>query len=291
MFSTIPTSEKYLKPAEYKINGGVVVGFGASEPPSDSGFNRVTPLAGGRRSDEDRSLLLVEDNSLQYTEGTNNSYINNYGGDTYSYYNNLDNSIIVNPPGVPGQDGAPGMPGAPGVGLQGLTGPLGPAGEQGTPGTEGTAGIDGTNYDAGDGINIESDTINTYLDYGAGMTYNDEAITGKHMIAIDIDTDDFQFNATTGKLELKASGGTQVRRAKIQTSGVGTSTLSCKLLDATGTETGSAITVSPIEHLGTNALSGNVWPKLTAADNIPIFQDVNGTWYTTFIFDDTLGCT
>lgn len=91
-------------------------------------------------------------------------------------------------------------------------------------------------------------------------------------------------------IKQRSGGGTQVRRAKIQTSGVGTTSLSCKLLDSSGTETGDAITVYPVEHLGTNNLSGNVWPKLAATDNIPIFQDVNGTWYTTFIFDDTSAC-
>lgn len=80
------------------------------------------------------------------------------------------------------------------------------------------------------------------------------------------------------------------RRAKIQTGGVGTSTLSCKLLNPAGTEVGDAITVYPVEHLGTNALSGEVWPDLAAADIISIFKDLNGTWYTTFVFDDTTEC-
>jgi hypothetical protein len=215
MFSTIPTSEKYLKPDTYKINGGVVVGFGANEPPSEDGFSRVTPIAGGRSSDQDRSTITVDDNATQYTEGANNTYINNKGSDEYNYYNNIDNSIIVNPPGTPGADGAPGLPGAPGT--SGSQGPAGPA------------GADGTNV-------------------------------------------------------------TPTRRAKIQTSGVSTSTLSCKLLGSDGNEIGNAITVYAVEHLGTNALSGAVWPKLAATDNIPIFQDLNGIWYTTFIFDDTTTC-
>ena len=77
----------------------------------------------------------------------------------------------------------------------------------------------------------------------------------------------------------------KIRRAKIQS--VSATYFTCKLLGSSGTETGGNLFVYPVEHLGTNNLSGDVWPKLAATDNIPIFQDVNGTWYTTFIFDDT----
>lgn len=82
-----------------------------------------------------------------------------------------------------------------------------------------------------------------------------------------------------------------LRRAKIQGGGVGTTTLTCKLVDDQGNEVGSTITVYPVEHLGTNNLSGDVWPDFAAADVISIFKDLNGTYYTTFIFDDRTTCT
>jgi hypothetical protein len=88
--------------------------------------------------------------------------------------------------------------------------------------------------------------------------------------------------------------GTSVRRARIQTSGVGNSALTCRLLGSSGTQVGGDITVYPVEHLGTNNLSGDVWPKLTGNDTtgdiISIFQDKNDEWYTTFVFDDTDTC-
>jgi len=79
-------------------------------------------------------------------------------------------------------------------------------------------------------------------------------------------------------------GSTSVRRAKIIS--VGTSTLTCKLLDSVGSVTGDNITVNPVEHLGSNNLSGNVWPDLATNDIISIFKDKDNSWYTTFIFDD-----
>ncbi|KKK82329.1 hypothetical protein LCGC14_2804480 [marine sediment metagenome] len=81
-----------------------------------------------------------------------------------------------------------------------------------------------------------------------------------------------------------------LRRAKVQSGGVGTTTLTCKLLNDQDNEIGNTITVYPIEHLGTNNLSGDVWPDLAANDIISVFKDMNGTYYTTFIFDDTKVC-
>lgn len=81
------------------------------------------------------------------------------------------------------------------------------------------------------------------------------------------------------------------RRAKIQTSGIGASSISCKLLDAAGAETGDAITVYPINHLGTNDLTGEVHPKYVDTsgneDTICVFQDLNDEWYTLEVFEDT----
>ena len=54
----------------------------------------------------------------------------------------------------------------------------------------------------------------------------------------------------------------------------------------TCTAEGSTVTVIPLEHLGTNDLTGDVWPKLSVDDVICIFQ-VGGSYYTVFTFDDT----
>lgn len=82
-----------------------------------------------------------------------------------------------------------------------------------------------------------------------------------------------------------------IRRAKIQISGgVGNTYLTCKLLDSDGNETGDDIDVYPVEHLGSNNLNDDVWPDFSEADDISCFKDLNGTWYTTFIFDDTTAC-
>jgi len=75
-----------------------------------------------------------------------------------------------------------------------------------------------------------------------------------------------------------------VRRAKVKT--VNDDDLTCKLLDKDGEETGSNITVSPVDHLGARHLTSFVWPALEADDVISVFKDVDGEWYTTFVFDD-----
>lgn len=91
------------------------------------------------------------------------------------------------------------------------------------------------------------------------------------------------------------AGGTDVRSAKIQTSGIPSNTtgpITCKLLDDTGAETGDAIDVYPADHLGSNNLdSGNITPNLSVGDILPIYQDLDGEWYTTFVFEDTIDCT
>lgn len=85
-----------------------------------------------------------------------------------------------------------------------------------------------------------------------------------------------------------------VRRAKIQTGGVGPvghlKELYVKLLDKDGNETGSAFYALPVEHLGSNDFSGNVWPKYSDGKNIAIFKDLNGTWYIIPPFDDQKVC-
>ena len=46
------------------------------------------------------------------------------------------------------------------------------------------------------------------------------------------------------------------------------------------------VTVTPLMHLGSNALTGDVWPKLVATDTMPVFRSgVN--YYTTFPFGDS----
>jgi len=86
------------------------------------------------------------------------------------------------------------------------------------------------------------------------------------------------------------SGRGVVHRMKVQTGGVGAASISCKLTSTSGTELGSAVDVYPIEHLGTNNLSGDVWPKFAAGDYLSAFVAFDGKYYTTFPFDDTDSC-
>jgi len=59
-------------------------------------------------------------------------------------------------------------------------------------------------------------------------------------------------------------------------------------LTCTITGVGS-VTVTPIEHLGINALTGDVWPKLAATDVVSVFK-LGAVYYTTFVFDDVEVC-
>ncbi len=87
-----------------------------------------------------------------------------------------------------------------------------------------------------------------------------------------------------------------IRRAKIQTAGVGPSgaelMLLVKLLDSDGLETGSAFMVDcePF-HLGTNHLHDDVWPDFVDGDIVSCYKDINETWYPIDRFDDTTVCT
>lgn len=84
------------------------------------------------------------------------------------------------------------------------------------------------------------------------------------------------------------------RGCRIQTGGVPANAVGpfvCKLLDSAGDETGADIDVWPQEHLGTsNFNSGDVHPSFAASDYMSICKDLDGKWYTTFIFEDTIDC-
>lgn len=88
--------------------------------------------------------------------------------------------------------------------------------------------------------------------------------------------------------------GTFVRGVKIQAGGIPGNAIGpfvCKLLDSLGLEVGIDIDVWPSEHLGTNDFdSGNVHPNFAAADYMTIYKDLDGKWYTTFIFEDSIDC-
>jgi len=99
--------------------------------------------------------------------------------------------------------------------------------------------------------------------------------------------------AQVGKA-VRHTTGVNIRSAIIQEGGVGADSFTCKLLDADGEETGDEITVYPRTHLGTNDLNGvdpdGVWPELAANDPIPVYLDLDGFWYTIFVFDDAVEC-
>ncbi len=79
------------------------------------------------------------------------------------------------------------------------------------------------------------------------------------------------------------------RSAKINT--VGTTTLTCKLLDSAGAVIGGDITVKFREHLGTNSLSAfTVWPDLRVNDYVLVAKDRDNVWYFYGTVDDTTDC-
>lgn len=85
----------------------------------------------------------------------------------------------------------------------------------------------------------------------------------------------------------KAASGSSVRRAVITT--VNAANFTCRLLDVNDLPS-EVITVYPVEHLGSNNLTGNVWPKYANGDNLACFLDINGKWYSQHPFDDTEEC-
>jgi len=88
------------------------------------------------------------------------------------------------------------------------------------------------------------------------------------------------------------ASGRQLRRAKIQTVAPtdDKDKLSVKLLDSAGEVTGDAFLATPVMHLGTNDLDGDIWPSYSADDIVPVFKDVDGTWYVDQTFDDASPC-
>lgn len=66
------------------------------------------------------------------------------------------------------------------------------------------------------------------------------------------------------------------RRARLQDDATG-STVSCKLLDADGNEVGDAFNVQLFET------ADAAFPTLASGKDIPVFLDVNGTWYACFV--------
>lgn len=81
---------------------------------------------------------------------------------------------------------------------------------------------------------------------------------------------------------------TSIRRAKVLE--VGTTTITCKLLNEDGAVTGNNLSITPVFRIGSNNLNGDVWPVLAVDSIIPVFKDVNGDYYTTIVFDDTYVC-
>jgi hypothetical protein len=79
-----------------------------------------------------------------------------------------------------------------------------------------------------------------------------------------------------------------LRRAKVQS--VGETTISVKLLDNAGLETGEAFNAVPVTELGAEHLHAQ-WPgSITGLVGSPIsvFQDLDGNWYTSVVFDDQI---
>ena len=85
------------------------------------------------------------------------------------------------------------------------------------------------------------------------------------------------------------------RSAKIQAGGVpsnSTGPFTCKLLDANGLEVGATIDVYPREpdSFANDLDSGDTYPIYSAADDISIYLDLDGVWYTQDFFEDTIDC-
>ena len=97
---------------------------------------------------------------------------------------------------------------------------------------------------------------------------------------------------TYHKYLLGAGVGTSVHSAKIQTDGIPADNVGpfvCKLIDADGNVTGDPIDVWPCDHLGSAPFDSlDVWPHFLVNDYMSIFKDLDGKWYTTFVFDDKL---
>jgi len=154
--------------------------------------------------------------------------------------------------------------------------------------------LDATEWEDTDGDSKIDDLNETSIEVLNLAEFDPEATYIAHLAAGDLIaawqmTDDEGTKRWIG-VPFRQVNADRVRRAKIQTGGVGASTLTVKLLGSDGLETGDNITVYPIEHLGINDLSGDVWPDLVATDIISCFKDVNGVYYTTFVFDDKTVC-
>mgnify|MGYP003132596535 CR=1 FL=1 len=66
------------------------------------------------------------------------------------------------------------------------------------------------------------------------------------------------------------------RRAKLQANATG-STVDAKLLDADGAEVADTISVQLF------TTGDSTFPVLSSGDDIPVFKDLNGTWYACFV--------
>ena len=257
------------------LQGGT--GWVGTAKPVD-GFGLVTPLGSNYLPSE--SAMSIDQAAGDYS---------NVAGDYYGDSFNIEMpgfetpSVTFQPgipgepglPGLPGMAGLPGLPGIPGIiggegeageageagaaGAQGPAGPMGPMGSMGPTGSTGMTGVDGQDGDPGD--------------------------TGPRGLR--------GYTGLTGLTGPAGADGIAVYRAKIMAISPtdDEDKLSVKLIDSDGNTPGVAFLVAPIEHLGTNDLDGDVWPKYLVNDIVPVFEDVdNETWYINQTFDDTVEC-
>jgi len=232
-------------------------------------------------------------------------------------------------PGIPGVIGGEGEAGEAGeagaAGAQGPAGPMGPMGSMGPTGSTGMLGVDGQDGDPGEagprgytgptgatgadgtallaittaaasGLYVTANIYNRYggiLAYGASIyLYVSGGVNAEYAAPL---IESGKYLAVAQKPNgvwyavSRLSEWDIVREAEITT--VNSATYTCQFLNTSGTKVGSTITVYPMKHLGSNALTGDVWPSLSAGDDLPVFRSIDNNKYFALIWiDDTEDC-
>ncbi len=212
---------------------------------------------------------------------------------TYDFEGLIGPMGPVGPRGFLGQDGVGGFPGAPGIpGRAGEAGSPGAKGDQGDRGPAGFPGSSGTGVFARLQSGSTGNDNSMYAKIGDGgsnievffeMTGDAEDVTKAYPMLstgdwIVIQQDPYD-SWNWWCVQILEGQFSHVRKAKVQS--VAADSISVKLLDSDGNVTGSAFNVAPTERLGTNDLTGDVFPKMAADDILGVFRDWDGgSWYT-----------
>ena len=215
--------------------------------------------------------------------------------------------------GIAGEAGAAGPAGPMGpmgIGIQGPQGPTGPSGypgidgepgPRGATGLRGPAGVDGVAllakttadasghyvaaniYNSSGFISYSDQQVYLYISGGSNAEYASPLIQADKWIPVARDANGNWYAVP------RLSEWDVVREAEIVT--VNSATYTCKFLDVDGTKIGDNITVSPMKHLGSKALTEDVWPSLVAGNNVPVFRSIVSNTYRALIWvDDTEEC-